>query len=272
MKHPGENELIGFREGELSHREEISGHLADCANCRKELEQIDAVLAALDALPVEDPGADYGRQVWRQIAPRLGEKPGRSWNSLFAGGGLAGWFASRRWAAVGAVAMLVVAAFIVGRWTKHPATGTETLDASRVRERVLVVAVGEHLGRSEMVLVELSNAEPKDGKQKAVNIGAEQRRAEDLLEENRLYRQTALQEGDAALASTLDELERVLLDVANSPEEISAAQLESMQKRIEAHGILFKVRVVGKELRGRTPDTKPLPEPNEGGKKEGRKA
>ena len=272
MNHPGENELIGYREGELSRREEIAAHLADCANCRKELERIDAVLAALDALPVEDPGADYGRRVWQQIAPRLGEKPRRSWNSPFADGGLAAWFAPRRWAAVGAVAVLVIAAFIAGRWTKHPATGTDSLDAARVRERVLIVAVGEHLGRSEMVLIELSNAEAKDGKHKPVNIGAEQRRAEDLLAENRLYRQTALQEGDAALASTLDELERVLLDVANSPEEISAAQLETMQKRIEAHGILFKVRVVGKQLRGQKQDTKPVPDRNESGKKEGRKA
>ncbi len=272
MKHPNENELIGYREGEPTEREEITMHLADCGDCRKELERIDAVLTALDALPVEDPGTDYGRQVWRQIVPRLGEKQGWSWNSLFADGRLAGWFAPRRWAAVGAVAVLVVAAFVAGRLTKHPATGTNAPDAARVRERVLVVAVGEHLGRSEMVLVELSNTEPKDGKQKAVNIGAEQRRAEDLLEENRLYRQTALQEGDAALANTLDELERVLLDVANSPEEISAAQLETLQKRIEAHGILFKVRVVGKELREQKQSAKPGQEQRVSGKKEGKRA
>lgn len=270
MKHPNETDLIGYHEGEPTERENITAHLAGCDDCRRELERIDAVLAVLDALPVEDPGVDYGRRVWQQIAPRLGEKPGLSWNSLFRI--RAGWFAPRRWAAIGAVAVLVMAAFIAGRLTKHPATGAGAPDAARVRERVLVVAVGEHLGRSEMVLVELSNAEPKAGGQKALNIGAEQRRAEDLLEENRLYRQTALQEGDAALASTLDELERVLLDVANSPEEISVAQLQTMQKRIEAHGILFKVRVVGKELRGQTQNTKRVPERNESGKKEGRKA
>jgi len=64
-----------------------------------------------------------------------------------------------------------------------------------VRERVLVVAVGEHLGRTEMVLMELENAPVQKG-QKAINISETQRRAEDLVEENRLYRQTALKEGD----------------------------------------------------------------------------
>jgi len=48
--------------------------------------------------------------------------------------------------------------------------------------------------------------------------------------------------------------------------------LETMQKRIEAHGILFKVRVVGEELRGQTQNTKPAPERDESGKKEGKKA
>jgi len=60
-----------------------------------------------------------------------------------------------------------------------------------------------------------------------VNIATEQRRAEDLLQENRLYRQTALQEGDTGLASVLDELERVLLDVAHSPEQVTPCAARS---------------------------------------------
>jgi hypothetical protein len=93
-----------------------------------------------------------------------------------------------------------------------------------------------------------------------------------LLEENRMYRQTALQEGDAGLASVLDELERVLLDVAHSPEEVTPAQLEAIQKKIEARGILFKVRVVNKELQQRQEATKPAPAQNESAKRERNKA
>jgi hypothetical protein len=84
-----------------------------------------------------------------------------------------------------------------------------------------------------------------------VNISSERHRAEDLLEENRLYRQTALEQGDTGLANVLDELERVLLDVAHSPQQVTPAQLENIRQRIEARGILFKVRVVGEELQQR---------------------
>src|SRR4029077_1522875 len=96
-----------------------------------------------------------------------------------------------------------------------------------------------------------------NGGAKQVDISTEQRRAENLLEENRLYRQTALEQGDAGLASVLDELERVLLDVAHSPKEVSAAELETIQQRIAAKGILFKVRVVGQELQQREQAAQP---------------
>jgi len=260
MKHPKEEELIAYHSGLEADRVGIAGHVADCPECRAELERIDAVLAALNSIPVPDPGEDYGRRVWQQIAPRLPEKRRRWWSLFFGGRADVNWLEPRRWVAAGAIAALMVAAFLAGRATNHAGVGETpvAMDQSKVRERVLIMAVGEHLGRSEMVLVELANAEPRSAGQKNVNISGEQRRAEDLLEENRLYRQTALEQGDTALASVLDELERTLLDVAHSPQQPTAAQLEGIRQRIEDRGILFKVRVVGKELQqrgesGRTP-------------------
>jgi len=259
MKHRTEEELIAYREGVAEQSAVISEHLAACEECRAELERIEAVLAALDTLPVPDPGADYGRRVWRAIAPRLAEKPVRWWQV---------WMEPWRLAAPGAVVALIIAAFVLGRMMPRRGEGDNVANKEQVRERVLVVAVGEHLGHSERMLVELSNAAPNDPAQKQVNISAEQRRAEDLLEENRLYRQTALRDGDAGLASVLDELERVLLDVAHSPEEVTPAQLEAIQKKIERRGILFKVRVVNKELQQRQEATKPAPAQNESTKRE----
>jgi hypothetical protein len=248
MKHPSEEDLIAYREGMSTERAAVAEHLKCCDECRAELARIESVLAALDTMPVPNPGDDYGRRVWQQIAPRLPEKRAHWWQL---------WFEPKRLVALGAVAALIVLAFFLGRITKKPGAPDLTATKEQVRERVLVVAVGEHLGRSEMMLVELSNAEPTNPSQKKVSIASEQRRAEDLLDENRLYRQTALQEGDTALASVLDDLERVLLDVAHSPDQVTPAQLEKIRQKIEARGILFKVRVVGKELQERQNAPKP---------------
>jgi hypothetical protein len=263
MKHMTEEELIAYREGESALRPSFAEHLKVCEECRKEMERIDAVLAVLDTLPVPDPGADYGRRVWQQIAPRLAEKRAHWWQIRIG---------QRRLTTLGAVVVLIVAAFVAGRITKRGAVVDTVANREQVRERILVVAVGEHLGRSEMMLVELSNAQPTDPAQKQVNISSEQRRAEDLLEENRLYRQTALHEGDAGLASVLDELERVLLDVAHSPDQVTPKQLEAIRQKIEAQGILFKVRVVGKELQERQEATRPARAQDDSTKKERNKA
>jgi hypothetical protein len=258
MNHLTEEELIAYREGIAEQRAVSAEHLAACEKCRGELGRIEAVLAALDTLVVPDPGADYGRQVWKQIAPRLAERPTQWWRV---------WLEPRRLSAAGALVALLIAAFLVGRISKRPGPQDNIASEEKVRERILVVAVGEHLGHSERMLVELSNAANVSG-QKQVNISSEQRRAEDLLEENRLYRQTALEEGDAGLASVLDELERVLLDVAHSPDQVTPAQLEAIQKKIEGQGILFKVRVVNKELQQRQEATVPTPPQNDSKKRE----
>jgi hypothetical protein len=262
MKHPNEEELIAYHGGEVLRRDVIADHLTDCPECRAELERIDAVLAALSTMPVPEPGDDYGQRVWQQIAPRLPERRARWWSFGVGGGFTAGWLEPRRWAAVGAIAAVVMVAFLAGRVTKRVTPEPGIADAGNVRERVLIMAVGEHLGRSEMVLVELGNAEPANAKQKEVNISSERHRAEDLLEENRLYRRTALEQGDTGLVNVLDELERVLLDVAHSPREVTPAQLENIRQRIESRGILFKVRVVGEELQQRAESPAPAVKQN----------
>src|SRR5437870_1001179 len=56
MKHMTEEELIAYREGVTAERAGMARHLSVCEECRAELERIEAVLAALDTLPVPYPG------------------------------------------------------------------------------------------------------------------------------------------------------------------------------------------------------------------------
>ena len=115
MKHRTEEELIGYRDGDQNNREEIAMHLKECGECRSEVERIEAVFAALDAMPVPDPGEDYGQRVWRQIADRLPEKRANFWP---------GWFSWRPLAVAGAMAALILLAFVIGvRKGRHEVGG-----------------------------------------------------------------------------------------------------------------------------------------------------
>jgi hypothetical protein len=117
-----------------------------------------------------------------------------------------------------------------------------------VRERILLVDLGEHFDRSQRMLVELASADDTAG---SVDMSLEQSRAEQLVAANRLYRQTAASTGDAAIASVLDDLERVLVDIAASPSTMTQEELDSLRRRIESKELLFKVRVMASEVRAR---------------------
>ena len=110
-----------------------------------------------------------------------------------------------------------------------------------------MVAVGDHLDRTEMILVELVNARP-EGK---IDISAERDLAKNLVNDNRLYRQTAQRDKDPEIANVLDQVERTLVDIAHQPDSISGKQLEDLQKQIESQGILFKVRVIESQAKAR---------------------
>jgi hypothetical protein len=51
------------------------------------------------------------------------------------------------------------------------------------------------------------------------------------------------------VAGVLDELERVLLDITHAPSRISPRELRELRERLEAEGILFKIRVLGSNVR-----------------------
>jgi hypothetical protein len=96
-----------------------------------------------------------------------------------------------------------------------------------------------------MMLIELANTNAKG----TVDISAEQERAGDLVSETRLYRQTAARTGDTNIDNVLEELERVLVDITHEPSKISPQGLESLRQRLESQGILFKIRVLGSNVR-----------------------
>jgi hypothetical protein len=231
MNHPTEEQFVLYYYGEGA---EIQDHIGGCEQCRASYQALQRVLNSVDSFPVPERAPDYENRVWSAIEGRIGKRS-RWWSF--------GW---RPLVVAAAMAVLIVSAFLAGRNWQKPATRQVAMADSGVRERVLLVAVGDHLERSSMVLVELANAgAPAAGR---LDISYEQKTAEDLLESNRLYRQTAATNGDVATAALLEELERVLLEIAHSPSEVSARQLEELRKQIEDRGILFKVKIFGSQV------------------------
>lgn len=237
-QHVQDDDLVLHFYGETERAPAIEQHLRACALCRASFEELGRVLALVDTHQSPDPGPGFERTVWARVSAALdGEPRLHAW----------AWLTSR-WVLSGAVAALLVVAFIAGRMTQGPRSTTPAGPALAdvAAGRVLVVAVVDHLDRSQMVLLEVLNRDLVGSA-----IDGERLRARDLVAANRLYRQSAAYVGDQSTLAVLDELERVLIEIANTPDDTTPEELEALQARIESRGVLFKVRVVHSEMRER---------------------
>ena len=240
MTHLTEDQLVLHYYGEMTAAEEAQAadHLTACRACHDDLRRLQRVLAVVDESVLVGPELpeQFERTVWARLEPNLGGSR-RGWLSWFV-------LSPGRLAWIAAIVVLVGASFMAGRLVPRP---NDVPSADQLREGILLVDLSEHLDRSQMVLVELVSADD-DG---PVDISGERARAEHLVAANRLYRQTAVASGDAGIVDLLDELERVLVDLAASPQEISAEDLNTVRHRIESRSLLFKVRVISSEIRQR---------------------
>ena len=223
-------------------------HLEACGECRAELARLAAVLDRVTPVEVPEPDEHYEARVWDRMAWRL-----RSEKKSAPRRNVTKWLA--------AAAMLAVA-FLGGLlWNRsnnapvqiantprtesnnpiQPTTGS----TQQQRDRILLVVVGDHFDDSERMLVELTNLTAKED----VDVSTEQKRAEELLASNRLYRRTALDRGEDRVATLLDELEPVLMQIAHGPAQLTPEELRKVQKRVETKGLVFKLRVLRADVR-----------------------
>jgi len=237
MRHLTEDELVLHHFGEPAGRS-AAAHVAGCAECRARLERLASDLALFDRLPVPERGDAYGREVWQNLRRRLAEEAAPRRPAF-------GW---RLWLLSGSLAALLAAAFLAGRLWPRP-TAPTSVAASESRERILLYAVADHLDRSQIALLEFLHSDASS----AEEASRERSFAEELVSANRLYRQTAANSGEGRVAGVLEDLERVLLEIAHTSPEARQA----LQRRIESEGTLFKLRVVRSQLGQRQKASQP---------------
>ncbi len=236
--HLGDEDLVLLYYNDPALDPALRAHGNACHACRQALESLARVLDACDEYREPDRPGNYEMRVWSRLRPQLiPERAHRRW-----------WM----WSPV--LAVVVILAFLGGMYLeklRYAGSGESSRGISTAaitpqgRERVLLVAIGDHLDRSQIVLAELVNTSGPG----AADIARQQQSAEDLVQESRLLRQNAAHSGDTGDARLLEDLERVLLEIAHGPARFSSPELARMKERIEDQGLLFKVRIVRANLR-----------------------
>jgi hypothetical protein len=238
VNHLREEDLVLRHYGEALPAE-MERHLQECDACASTAVALARDLAAVPIEDVPARGPEYGEEVWMRVAPRLALEPRPARTRPRA-------VLRNLWVPASVAAALVLA-FLLGRhWPQAPPPPVATASAAAGRDRIVLVAVGDHLERSEMLLIELVNA---GGEGETVDIAAQQASAEELLGANRLYRQTVARSGEPAVVSLLEELERLLVDVSHRSSSLTPDEIADLRRRIESRGLLFRVRVIETQVR-----------------------
>jgi hypothetical protein len=233
MKHFNEAELIEYYYEEFAHMAECERHLKHCAACAESYAALRRDLGGWKAAPIPSRSEEYGEQVWQAIRNSLpvyeARKP--SWLQQF--------WRPVSWAA--ACALLIACGFLAGRhWERrHQPSAVAAVDP-QARQRVVVVVLGDHLDRSERLLVELNHTD------QAASLEGE---AKELLATNRLIRQSTGIAGDRQVEAALDHLERLLIELSNQPDGLSETRLKQLREEMNSDGLLFDLRVLRSRMR-----------------------
>jgi hypothetical protein len=244
MIHLGEEELIAQVYGEGDHAA-AQAHLDQCAECSRAYAALRSDMAEMNFVEAPERDAFYGERVWASLSGSLPAYGSRKGNRLRIG-------LWRGLSYAAACVLLGACTFIGGRlWERQQVRHTAVThpqekqhEAVAARTHVVVVVLGDHLDRSERLLVELKHAD-------AESTGIDSPlldEARSLLAANRVCRQNTRHDDDAALATALDRLDHLLQELANQPGGLNAATLARLQNEINKDGLLFEVRVLRSRL------------------------
>jgi len=271
-RHMSDEDLLLDYYGEATPEQhaEMRAHVETCAECQALDRELRAVLALVDSEPVPDAPPGFEREMWARLEPVVSGFSRTNLEPVVSGfsrtnevrlkadtttADTAWSFEFPRWALAASVAALAVGSFALGRVWDTPTTspGVSTADVRELSERMLRSEVEEHLERSQRVFVELVNVDDSA----PVRLASDRERAADLVAAGRLYRRSAEEMGDADTRDLLEDVERVLVEIANGPEVESSNDLSEVRARITDQDLIFRLRVMTAGMQARERRARP---------------
>ena len=227
--------------------EAVRVHLRTCVECSAAVDELKQVVAAVPR-PQERPSARVDEAHWAELVARIerslpSARPPARAHALKLRERLLGLLPSPRPAVALALATLVLAvtATLVFRpWERQ--TPVEDTSVTRVepveRDATAGADISAHLRRSKNLLVGLTN-KPVDS-DAPTDLSVEREASRRLLTDNRRYRSEVL---DPQASEVLADLEKIMIEVANSREQAPASDLYLIRQGIRQQNLLFKVRM-----------------------------
>lgn len=218
-----------------------------------------ATLAAADAQPLPQPDAGFDERLWQRFEARLDAEPAST--AAPREPHRRGAVAARRdtatprrsWLRPAASALALTAAlglgFLLGRQPVQPLPSNPSnpgnpvaaltpAEPGKMSERVLDAYVAAHLRETEGVVLTAVNSGNPD------LLAGNRELAAALIDSNRLYAQAAQRAGNARLANFLQQLEPLLIELANPPPADPIQGSEGLRDYVDKSDVLFQLRAI----------------------------
>lgn len=239
-----------YRELTSRQQQAFDKHLATCPQCAEEYQQLLWTLNIMNRrqAPAMDPA--YWEGFWDRLSGRL--EPGK--RKLFR----PDW---RRWippvtipvrpawVPVAAAVLLVATGIFIGRSTYLSRTGAPAHARAAVLDPALVAEfntlAGRYLERSRILLLGLGNFDTEYDDPAVFNFSQQQMISQELLYQGRELRSHKVAASNQGLQYLVDEIELILLQLANSEGENLKWTIQLVQEGIEKNSILLKITLTG---------------------------
>jgi len=244
--------LFDYLSGEVPREETapLEEHLAQCAGCREDLR---VLREAMDYLPGAGtpPSEERDNQFWTSFPARVEERlraEGRAQTSFFADAAdritsFIHFNGTPLVAGSGALALIAIALLLFRPAPEAGPAAPETRAGTAITPEPEAVKLHDYLKRSRVLLVGVSNL--RTGPETPVDLSAERRESRELVHKARNLERNAL---DARSAKLVGDLEKILIELANSDERHDAPDVEIIRSGIRHNNLLFKIRMTESAL------------------------
>lgn len=230
--------------------ETLKAHLASCAACANAFKEMQGTLLLTSQAPQEMPSEAY----WAEFQERLDQRIAAGTTKRAPGMPLAERIRAMllpppAWAyQVGFAVVLVLVGVFIGRYGL-PGSGQGPVDQIASNEAPaegayqLVTQTQRYLDRSSVLLMGLVNFDAEQDGTTILNLDHKRQVASTLIEDAAVLKASLDRSEAAQLRMLIEELEKILLQIANLEAQEDLPGIEMIQDGIEGRALLMKINL-----------------------------
>jgi hypothetical protein len=246
MKNLFEDALLG--ELDSDRRAALEAHLSECESCSREFERCRAFMDLMAEYRRPEPGKEYWDR-WEEKLEQSLAGEGSSNAHEFAAHSIESMTKGRfllYWKHIAAAASIFAAAALLWTVTDH-AGRRDSIPAVQMKVSPAYVSVEleakRYLDRSKLVLMGMRTFDPEEAETFRPSFARESAISRQLISESASLKERLSYSRQIRLRGLVDDLDVVLLQIANLGREYDTNDLKLIQLGMERKSLLFKINL-----------------------------